>query len=74
MIKVKLTYFKVSGKYYSEGEFETKNTLHWDIVEEVRKLKGDGKLPGLVDGATEFIIYINPSSDWGNDVPHIIPA
>ena len=26
-MKVKLTYFKRSGKYYSEGEYETENNF-----------------------------------------------
>lgn len=30
-MKVKLTYFKRSGKYYSEGEYETKMVHMFEI-------------------------------------------
>lgn len=64
---VKLQYFKHSGKYYSSGEYESSHHMLYDVVKEVRKMQSDGKLPGLVSGATEFVILIE------GEVPHIIP-
>lgn len=68
-IKVKLTYFKRSGKYYSEGEFETENQWLHEITDEVRKMRADGKLPGLSGPGLDFIIQV----DMG-DAPNAVPA
>lgn len=51
MIKVKLTYFKPSGKYYSEGEYETSFKTFHQIIAEVETMLRQGKNPGLVDTA-----------------------
>lgn len=48
--KVKLTYFKQSGKYYSEGDYVTHQDLHVRIVQEVWRMAKENKLPGLNDG------------------------
>ena len=55
-MKVKLIYFKASGKYYSEGEYETQHKHMWKIFAEVRQMHRDGKLPGLTAGG-EFGWY-----------------
>ena len=67
---VKLMYFKQSGKYYSNGEYETEKTMWHEMIDEIKQLKVDGKLPDLVDGAREFIIFVEGVEPWG--VPHII--
>lgn len=70
-IKIKLQYFKQnSGKYYSDGEYQTTKKEFYEMVDEVRQLKRDGKLPGLVEGAREFTIYIDPVEPW--NLPHMI--
>lgn len=60
-VKVKLTYFKSTGKYYLDGEFEMdvrdcsigggeigKNVPYlYDIIKEVRKMNKNGSMPGL---------------------------
>lgn len=51
MIKVKLTYFKPSGKYYSEGEYETPFKTFHQIIDQVRASLFAGSNPGLVDYA-----------------------
>lgn len=53
---VKFTYFKDSGKYYSEGELDfpyesDKPVLYYDICSRVRKMLQEGKRPGLIDGS-----------------------
>lgn len=67
-MKVKLTYFKQSGKYYSDGSYETNQTDLHNIFDEVRNKLTDGKLPGLVDGA-RYTTHIEVP-----DYPHDHPA
>jgi hypothetical protein len=71
--KVKLTYFKSSGKYYTSGEFESAHpaTHLWKIVDEVRELRGARRLPGLVEGLNEFDVLIEAGLDG---VPHLLPS
>lgn len=58
-MKVKLTYFKESGKYYSDGEYDTKIKNLFDIWDEVRQMLDSGIRPGLCDGANEFIVSVD---------------
>ncbi len=67
--KVKLTYFKESGKYYSEGDYSSTKLQMYEIFAEVRKLRDGGKLPGLVEGAVDFHILIEVP-----DHPHAHPG
>lgn len=55
---VKLTYFKQSGKYYSEGEYYSKEEDMWRIFDEVRRLLQNKVLPGLIEGHSNFIVYV----------------
>jgi hypothetical protein len=70
--KVKLTYFKESGKYYTEGIYQTKVPEYYDfdVYSEVRMMARTGKLPGLVAGCVEFDILISGSTV----VPHLLKA
>lgn len=69
---VKLTYFKPNGKYYSEGEYETKveptDLVHpkgtrgpalFLIWEEVAQLKERQLLPDLRAGHSDFTVLID---------------
>lgn len=47
---VKLTYFKKSGKYYGEGEYETKFNQMFEVFDEVRTLPFHPGLSGRWDG------------------------
>lgn len=67
--KVELTYFKQTGKYYTSGEYQTEKTAVYEIFAEVREMFIAGKLPGLVDGASEFYAVVNLP-----DHPHGYPA
>lgn len=61
-MKVLLNYFRRSGKWYSEGEYETQKTGLWEIWEEVQAFRQTGDLPGLVhsdDGRLEYIVSID---------------
>jgi hypothetical protein len=59
-MRVELTYFKPSGKYYAGGNFyvdEGTSLLDiWHLVEERIAYKD---LPGLVQGCSEFIVLVN---------------
>lgn len=68
--KVKLTYFKSSGKYYTDGEYETKETELYLIYREVRELKRMGKLPGLAEGHSDFFVLAEVP-DYPQAYPHL---
>jgi len=70
MRNVELEYYKPSGKYYSGGSYESSVLPYhdWEIYAEVREMKKEKKLPGLVEGCDEFHILITGS----NVVPHLI--
>lgn len=61
VLRVRLVYFKRSGKYYTEGKFETLGypyTMSY-LYDYVQKLRRRGVLPGLACGAgKEFIILV----------------
>jgi hypothetical protein len=42
---IELTYFKKSGKYYTQGKYESEFTQMHDVFDEVRSMP---YLPGLV--------------------------
>lgn len=70
-MKVLLTYFKPSGKYYSDAKYHTSHTDLWMIWNEVEEMLIQGKLPGLVDGANEFMVLVDvPDHKYRH--PHII--
>jgi hypothetical protein len=58
-MKVQLTYFKDTGKYYGEGEYETNLDSLSDIWDEVRIMIKLGRRPGLIAGCHEFHTLIN---------------
>lgn len=62
-MKISLTYFKQSGKYYTSGEYNTQIPLHtigvanmYGITDEVKAMRELGKLPGVTDGSNFFIV------------------
>jgi hypothetical protein len=58
-MRVQLTYFKDSGKYYSEGEYKTeKESLH-EIWAEAEEMFNQGRRPGLGKGHDGFHVLIN---------------
>lgn len=70
-MKVELTYFKRNGKYYTHGNYETEEIGLLEIWDEIKAMKADGKQPGLVDGATEFIVLVDvPDHPYRH--PHLI--
>jgi len=71
-MKVTVTYFKKSGKWYSSEEIETELDDYYGIINMVKNMQYLGKLPGLVDGGgKEFIIEVIPhQKDYS--IPHLI--
>lgn len=66
-MNVKLTYFKKSGKYYSEGELEIADTIPvWEVYEQIRDLLKTRTLPGLIQGHSNFTVHV--------DIPEGVPA
>jgi len=60
MITVTLTYFKASGKYYSQAEiYAATIDRPWEIYEHVRKLLKAGNLPGLIAGHSNFTVHVH---------------
>ena len=69
-MKVNLIYFKRTGKFYSEGTYETKETNLGNIWEEVSTMRNNKNLPGLVVGCSDFIVSIDvPDHPYNH--PHL---
>jgi hypothetical protein len=62
---IKLTYFKKSGKWYSEGYMEWSGE-DYDLYSQIRKLRYD-QLPGLAGGWSD-IIHISGTNNDGRSV------
>ncbi len=56
-MKVELIYFKSTGKYYTEGEYETEKPQLYEIWDEVQSLRKTKSLPGIL--GDEWIILVN---------------
>lgn len=56
--EVHLTYFRKSGKYYSEGKYTSYKQHLFEIWEEVGNLRRDGKLPHITEGSREWNILV----------------
>lgn len=54
----KLTYFKPSGKFYSEGVLHTRHTESNQIMCEVECAFNMRRLPGLMQGHSQFITLV----------------
>ena len=67
-MRVKLTYFTKTGKYYTEGEYESDRPDFYEIVKQVKGFLADGMLPGLVQGAREFHALI----EMKDAPPHMV--
>jgi len=70
MHEVELTYFKQSGKYYTSDSYISEKSSLLDIWEEVREMIRNKNLPGLIEGADEFIVLINVPYHTHN-YPHL---
>lgn len=69
--KVELTYFKQTGKYYSDSEYESNKQDLWEIWDEVRELAKYKRLPGIF--GSEFYILVKVPTHEHNHPRLIIP-
>lgn len=69
---VMLTYFKWSGKYYGQGEYETIEEDMFDIAKEVEAKLINRTLPGLIKNHSLFNVLIN-IPDHPRNYPMLIP-
>jgi len=58
-MKVVLQYFRESGKWYSEGEYNTDKKHLFDIWEEVLSMVRTKRLPGLVEDHSDYYVLID---------------
>ena len=70
-MKVNLIYFKQSGKYYSEGSYETNRKELYEIWYDVSLLMQDKELPGLMQGHSNFIVSVDVP-EHPNNHPRLI--
>ena len=68
MNTLKLTYFKPSGKFYSEGDLPfTPGVAFHLVAAQVGELLRKRDLPGLMTGHSPYIVYFEY-----NGVPHLV--
>ena len=70
-MRVKLQYFKPSGKYYTSGEYVTTKKHMHEIFEEVQHKLLTRTLPGLVQGHSGFTVYVR-APEHVHDYPALI--
>lgn len=73
-MKVRLTYFKPSGTYYSDGEYDylaDEKTLMLDIWQDVAEKLEVRQLPGLIPGHDPKIVLVDVP-DHPNNHPHLV--
>lgn len=64
--EIKLEYFKQSGKFYTSGSYMTTKESMLDVLEEIKTMKAESKLPGIA--GNEWIIHVN-----ADEHPHGFP-
>ena len=70
-MRVNLTYFKQSGKFYSEGTYTTNRKELFEIWYDVALLMQDKELPGLMPGHSNFIVSVDVP-EHPHRHPHLI--
>lgn len=66
--KVPITYFKPSGKYYTDDFVTLEESDNYHLYDFVQNLNNSRSLPGLQSGTWEGYILIEDK----NEVPHLI--
>lgn len=69
--QVNLTYFRESGKFYSEGSYESEKEQLYEIFDEVKDLSKRRTLPDLLEGHSEYYVLIDVPTHKHNH-PHLI--
>jgi hypothetical protein len=73
MLTIKLTYFKQTGKYYTQGAMLMDFCSFHTIIDRVRRGHEAGTLPGLVDGACRRYYVLIETPEVGGAGPHGVP-
>lgn len=69
--KVILTYYKGSGKYYSEAAYESNKEHLFQIWAEVEDMVRAGNAPGLSSGGKYFIVQVDVPTHHQRH-PHLV--
>lgn len=70
-MKIKVTTFKPSGKYYTDIEIEVFAPNHWEMVETIKKYIRELRIPGIEpEGAREFHVLVE---DLDSGIPYLFP-
>lgn len=64
-VHIEITYFKRSGKYYTEGEVDVPGPHFHDAVAQLRAMLDAGDYPGLVKGCSEFDVHARVFTEFG---------
>lgn len=56
--RVHINYFKVTGKWYAEGSYDSEAEYYHELVSEVQHMFREHRRPGLVDGPLEFFAHV----------------
>jgi len=72
-MKVKITYYKYTGKFYTEEEIDMEDGLEINEVwNRVKKMMEDGKWPGLTEGNNHYFFTTIDAPDAENSHPRMI--
>jgi hypothetical protein len=70
---VYLSYFRESGKWYSDGEYQTEKEYLFEIWEEIKEMRERGECPGLVGCESNWYTLVNVPRHPHRH-PHLIGA
>jgi hypothetical protein len=70
-LRVDLTYFTITGKYYTDAEYETDKKDLWQIWDEVQEMMDVRCTPGLRRGHSLYIVLVDVP-DHPNRHPHLV--
>lgn len=69
--RVRINYFKPSGKWYAEGTYESEADYYHDLVAEVQQMFAENRCPGLADGPLKFYAHVLAEGAH-NEVPFLV--
>lgn len=72
-MRVNLQIFKLNGKWYTDGHYDTDKVQLYEIWDEVRGMIADGRLPGLREGhdSNSWMVHVDvPEHPYRH--PHIV--
>lgn len=58
---IKLTYFRLSGKYEAHAKWVTTKLNMFEIFDEIKDMMKKKILPSLVIGHSDYIVHVNAS-------------